>query len=429
MVSTASWSRPWSMIDRERSAWLADWLVVALAVSLPWSTTATGILAVLWLIAVIPTLDRTAMRRVLLTPAGGIPVLFWGLALAGTLWAFDVSLAERWAGVKPFHRLLAIPLLIAQFQRSENAQRVLIGFVISCGALLVLSWIVVVDPTLPRLWAGREVTIGIPVKDYIAQSGEFTFCIFVLAALALAAWHEGRRRHAIAPLLLALAFLVNVVYVATSRTSLVILPIMLLLFACRHLSWKGVTALLSTGVVTGALVLVFVPAVHRNVASLVQELRTYQPHGRSTRAGERLEFWRKSIGFIADAPLVGHGTGSIRDQFRRSAVGETGMAALASSNPHNQTFAVAIQLGLLGTMVLFAIWIAHLSMFRGYGLPAWAGLVVVTQNIVSSLFNSHLFDFTQGWGYVIGVGVAAGVVLKNRGASEPAGQAQSPGPS
>ena len=69
------------MIDRERSAWLADWLVVALAVSLPWSTTATGILAVLWLIAVIPTLDRTAMRRVLLTPAGGIPVWFWGLAL------------------------------------------------------------------------------------------------------------------------------------------------------------------------------------------------------------------------------------------------------------------------------------------------------------------------------------------------------------
>jgi len=30
------------------------------------------------------------------------------------------------------------------------------------------------------------------------------------------------------------------------------------------------------------------------------------------------------------------------------------------------------------------------------------------------LFNSHLFDFTQGWGYVFGVGVAAGMVLKQR---------------
>jgi hypothetical protein len=36
------------------------------------------------------------------------------------------------------------------------------------------------------------------------------------------------------------------------------------------------------------------------------------------------------------------------------------------------------------------------------------------QNIVSSLFNSHLFDFTQGWLYVFGVGVVGGVVLREQ---------------
>jgi O-antigen ligase len=39
---------------------------------------------------------------------------------------------------------------------------------------------------------------------------------------------------------------------------------------------------------------------------------------------------------------------------------------------------------------------------------------VVIENVVSSLFNSHLFDFTQGWLYVFGVGVAGGVVLRER---------------
>jgi ribosomal protein S11 len=34
------------------------------------------------------------------------------------------------------------------------------------------------------------------------------------------------------------------------------------------------------------------------------------------------------------------------------------------------------------------------------------------QNFVGSLFNTHIFDFTHGWGYVIGVGVAGGMVLK-----------------
>ena len=82
------------------------------------------------------------------------------------------------------------------------------------------------------------------------------------------------------------------------------------------------------------------------------------------------------------------------------------------SNPHNQTFAVAIQLGLLGAAVLWAMWIFHLLLFRGAGLVEWVGLVIVVQNIVGSLFNSYLFDFTEGWIYVFGVGVTAGMVRR-----------------
>ena len=47
---------------------------------------------------------------------------------------------------------------------------------------------------------------------------------------------------------------------------------------------------------------------------------------------------------------------------------------------------------------------------------AWIGLLVVVQNIFSSLFNSHLFDFHEGWMYVLGVGVAGGMALRARSA-------------
>ena len=40
--------------------------------------------------------------------------------------------------------------------------------------------------------------------------------------------------------------------------------------------------------------------------------------------------------------------------------------------------------------------------------------MVVAQNIVGSLFNSHLFDFTHGWMYVLGVGVCGGMVAAAR---------------
>jgi O-antigen ligase len=62
--------------------------------------------------------------------------------------------------------------------------------------------------------------------------------------------------------------------------------------------------------------------------------------------------------------------------------------------------------------VLYAMWLLHLLLFRGDGLVAWIGLLVVVQNIFSSLFNSHIFDFHEGWMYVLGVGVAGGMVLK-----------------
>ena len=97
-------------------------------------------------------------------------------------------------------------------------------------------------------------------------------------------------------------------------------------------------------------------------------------------------------------------------------------------NPHNQTLNVAVQWGAIGVIVLYAMWLSHLLLFRGEGLMAWIGLLVVVQNIFTSLFNSHLFDFHEGWMYVLGVGVAGGMVLASeiRGeAAEPAGSVRS----
>jgi hypothetical protein len=68
------------------------------------------------------------------------------------------------------------------------------------------------------------------------------------------------------------------------------------------------------------------------------------------------------------------------------------------------------------------MWLAHLLMFRGAGFANWIGLLVVVQNVLTSVFNSHIFDFHEGWMYVLGVGVAGGMVLRARSADEAAGR-------
>jgi len=396
--------------DRTRLTRLADGLAAAVAVSLPWSTSATGILAFVWLLALIPTLSWSDLRRALATAAGALPVLLVLLGVFGMLWA-DATWAERWGGVGSFFKLLAIPLLLVQFCRSDRAVWVFGGYLFSCVALLAATTVVM---TIPPLSATLMHANNVLVKNAATQSGGFVTSIFGLLYLAIEAFERRRWWWLFGMLAVVLGMMANIFFVATGRTALVVLLVLLVLFAARHLRARGMATLVA-GAIAVVVVGWFSSAYLRNRASDVfTEIRSYRTVNAVTSSGERIEFWKKSIAFVRAAPIIGHGTGSIHSLFIASSVGQTGAAASATTNPHNQTFAVAIQLGLIGTAVLWAMWIAHLLLFRRPGLAEWIGLVVVVQNIVGSLFNSHLFDFVQGWVYVLGVGVAGGVALKKR---------------
>jgi hypothetical protein len=94
--------------DRQGFLQLADWLAVGVALSLPWSTSATSVLVVVWFLAWLPTLDVTALRREVASAAGGLPVLLWALGALGMLWA-AVSWGERFEGLGSFHRSSRFP--------------------------------------------------------------------------------------------------------------------------------------------------------------------------------------------------------------------------------------------------------------------------------------------------------------------------------
>ena len=398
-------------LDRQNLEQLAGWLAVAVAVSLPWSTSATSILIVLWLLAVLATLDVAALRRELLSAAGGLPVLLWLLAVAGMLWA-DVPWSERYAGLSGFNRLLTIPLLLMQFRRSEHGMWVFAGFLFSATIVLLVSWMLVLFPGV--LWHPRLA--GVPVKDYIIQSEEFLICAFALFGIALAEYRSAPWRSTAWMVALALLFLADIFFVTTGRTSLLVGPVLMLLLGWRHASWKGLIGAAAIGCVVGGAVWFGSPVLRTHLNTSLTDLQAYEANDAYNSTGLHLEFLRKSLSFVKTAPVVGHGTGSIAEQFRNAATSDGGSASVASVNPHNQIFAVAIQLGAVGTAVLLAMWAAHLWLFRGASMVDWFGLIIVAQNVVASLFNSHLFDFSQGWLYVFGVGVAGGMVLRQRDA-------------
>lgn len=406
----------------------ADALAVAVAVSLPWSTSAAAILLVLWLIALIPTFRLSDLHREapLTRLAGGLPVALWSLAALGMLWS-DVGLHERLAGLSGYHKLLTIPLLLGQFRRSDRACWVIVGFFVSCVVLLLLSWLPTIIPSLASLaWRSSP---GVPAKDYLTQSAIFQLCVFGLAYLVFDDWQRGRRRRALILASLVLLFFADIVYLASGRTVLILMPVFVLLLGFRVFGWRGLVAATVAGIALGMIVWSSSASVRGQLTSLVT-IWTSPDYMRAqvtklvsgfkldpadaelASAGLRLAFYEKSIAIIREAPIIGHGTGTILARFGSAANGEVVVAGIATGNPHQQTFAVGIQLGVVGMALLWTMWIVHVLLFRGEGVIAWLGLLVVLQNILGSPFNSHLFDFTQGWIYVFGVGVLGGAVLR-----------------
>jgi O-antigen ligase len=403
--------------DRKRLAQLADWEAVAIAAALPWSTSATSILLVVWLITLATTLDVSAIWREIKSPAGGLPVLLWALAAVGMLWA-DVSWPERFAGLGGFHRLLIIPLLLAQFRRSENGRWVFYGFLASAVALLLASWALVLGF---MSWQTSHAfgLVGVVVHDVIAQSTIFLICLFALIWFVRDSVLEGNWRLAICVAGLAALFMANLVFVATSRADIVVAPILIVLLGWRWSGWQGAILACVTAGVLAAGAWTSSPYLRARLQRAVEDVETYRTTHVHNDVGDHVEFLKKSIVFVREAPVIGHGTGTIPELFRRSTVGQTDAAAIVSVNPHNQILAVAIQLGILGAAVLLAMWLAHFLLFRATGLTAWMGTVVVIQNVVSSLSSSHLFDFVHGWLYVFGIGILGGMMYRN---SSPIGE-------
>lgn len=401
--------------DRAFFEKLADYLAVGVAVVLPWSTTATGIFIALWLLVALATTDWAAFKRSLLKPAGGLPVLLFGLGLVGMFWA-DVSWTERLGGLDGFVRFLAIPVLLAQFSRSVRGECVIYAFLISASIVLIISLISAWN-AVPA-FSGK--LIGIPAHDDVFQNTEFLLCAFGLFGVA---FNQMRRTAKWKPLLcfaLGLMFLIDIVTVVFSRIAVAVIPVLILLLGWRLLRWRGAFAACALIVALAALAWLDVPNIRARFDASLEEMHGYLLSDATTSIGVHTAFLKESLTIIMTAPILGHGTGSILQQFREVTAGESGAAGVATVNPHNQTFAVAIQLGAVGALMLWAMWLAHFLLFRAKGITAWLGTVVVVENVVSSLFHSHLFDFNNGWLYVFGIGVLGGTALGQRATSDSA---------
>ena len=285
---------------RARLARAADWLAVGVAVAMPWSISISQILTVAWLVALVPTLDVAIDAARAAEPGRRAAGRCSGCWRSPECSGPNVPWSERLAGFEGFHKLLVIPLLLAQFRRSERGIYVVYGFFASCTALLLASW------GLMALWKCCSVYVpgkipGLLVKDYIAQSTEFLICASALLgvcgrSLARAAPQACGRSGAAGGF-----FLGNIFYIAPGRTALVVLAAAADHFRLPLFWLEGRPRRMSRGCrarrcrVDG----IAVPARARD-GEYRRKCAPIETGNAISSSGIRLEIWKKSLAFIAD---------------------------------------------------------------------------------------------------------------------------------
>jgi O-antigen ligase len=385
---------------------------VATAFTLPFSTSGQAIAVSIFAVLALLTLDRERFVATMRTPAAYLPAVLFALVLIGVTWS---SMQPSWAGafkwVGPYVKLLLIPLVMSTAFTPKQALQIGYGFLASCVVVLALSYSALLWPSGP--WGWFKST-GIPFKDNAVQSECFGLCAFGLAMGALRAWSQDDRRRVMAFAIPALLFFANIFLIYVSKTGMLVAATLLGLFLIQMNGWRraamvGIPALVLIGVALWQSA----PA-HQRLSEISIDVHANNGTAESISTASRIDFWTKAVEFVKQAPLFGHGTGSIKPLYQSLEATRPSPYGEAVPDPHNQFLHIVLQVGLVGGVILLAMWAVHVRMFLGRDIASAIGLAVVVQNFLGSLFNSHISQVTQGMLYCLAVGLLGSIVRHAR---------------
>lgn len=381
---------------------------IATGFTLPFSTSGQAIAVSIFAVLALLTLDRPRFVATLRTPAAYLPVALFALILVGVLWSMQpLGGAIKWVG--PYAKLLLIPLVMATAFTPKQALQIAYAFLAACIVLLALSWASFLWPTGPWTWFKSP---GVPFKDNAVQSGCFALSAFGLAIGAIRIWAQDRRR-AIAMIVLAFLFFADVFLIYLSKTGAIMATALLGLFVVHAGGWRrAVIVAVAAAIVIGGALLAS-PQAQRRIAEINSDINASSGDtaaGETVSTAARMDFWSKAVGFVKAAPIIGHGTGSIKPLYQSMEATKPSPYGEATPDPHNQTLHTVLQVGLIGGLLLWAMWIAHARLFLARDYASIIGQAVVLQNVIGGLFNSHISAVTQGMLYCVAVGLLGALV-------------------
>lgn len=370
------------------------WAAIALGCAIPVSVAFDNLLLLLvltcWLVGGAYAQKWSAIKD---NPVSLCALGLFIMLLLGTLWG-QQSAADARDYLQKYLDLAFIPLFIHYFRDPVSRRRGLLAMAGTLTLILALSWLVKLGfLTYGGLIHGAK-TSPVVFKFRVTHNFLMAFGAFLFVWLAIVAPAGSRARVAWSGLALLAA--ANVTLMVDGATGYVILAALSMLLVLSRLPRRAVIACLAAALLLAAGLLAMPSPFSKRVTLLSQEIQSWRSDtgARDSSAGLRIEFYRNTLGIIADHPLTGTGTGGFASAYA-SRVQGTDM--LPTRNPHNEYLHFAAQLGLPGLAALLLLFAVQWHVARRLPLLE-SGLAqgLVLTMAVGCLFNSLLLDHAEG---------------------------------
>ena len=394
----------------------AGWSIAALGLSIPISTAADSILAVVILLGAALALTgswrRIVSAAIEVPPVTAAAALFAWLLVA-CLWG-SAPQQEAFATLGKYLDLVLIPVFIWAAADVRIRRSALVCFTIAVILNLYVSYSAAAG--LPGL---RSAAYPIGFKASVTHS-----LIVSLGALLLLLYARETRSAASRIALVALAALCahNVLFVVIGRTGYVVLGLLLAYYVMSFFrGWRAPAAAAAVVLALAASAYFASANLQKRVDEIGSDIAQWRPGSRDeTSVGQRLEYYRTTLAIVADHPLLGTGTGGFARAYARKV---EGTGAHATVNPHNDYLMIAAQTGVPGVLLMIALYVTiwrSAARLEGRLQRDFArGLVIAIA--VGGLFNSLLLDHTEGLLFAWATGVLfAGYNRLGSSAEDPA---------
>lgn len=360
---------------------------------------ATTFIATAVLVMLTAGVGRADRIRPATAPLAAFVVLCVYVAVTHLLVLDCVDCAARAAGKLPMIGLI-VWILSSEAAAVSDAvrRRIGLGLVIGLAAAIAIAVAdLSSDAAIYRFLSGRETDPDVPLFRYNRGTSALVLLMWPAAAWL---WNIERRGPACALILAS----VGVALFGDSASASVAAGLGVVVFA---VAWRAPRQVLMAGLaVTGAFALA-APTLFLFLLDWVGPIKDRIPP--STL--DRIEIWHRAANAVADAPILGHGMGAIRELGLPADLAQRYVHLVKPpTHPHDAAIQIWLDLGAVGLLIAAVFtWLA-IRPVRAYPNP-WraAGLAAAAGTTFTALVSYGLWQET--WLAIIAMTLLAFRVL------------------